>query len=115
LVIIFQNEKARKHLLERGFVYTARTRARASTVLEDWMTDKRGGKKIANVLIEPIVVCALPAHGFPTELLELYVKHSGFDTVDEWVEAIKKFHPNRPVRELWIYKVHIRISKPVVK
>ena len=51
MVVIFQSEKARRFLLENGVVFTFRSKRRKK-LGEDWITDRRGGHKIADALVE---------------------------------------------------------------
>lgn len=83
--MIFSSEKARRHLLEKGFVLTFRTLHPNRKLGKDWITNKRGGKKIADVLVfsEYGMVKPIP------EMLKPYVRFSGFSSVDEWIEEIK--------------------------
>lgn len=106
MVTIFACKPVLKYLLEHGFVITFRDH-----MLKDnngvsigtdckglgWITDKRGGKKIADVKI----LWWNDYHnvGFTVEgnqldwkkILEEYVEDSGFKTVDDWIEVIKRF------------------------
>lgn len=97
MVIIFQSEKARSFLLENGFVYTFRVHRRKRTG-RDWMTDKRGGRKIADVFIEEIGCFR------PTGLLP-YVEYSGFDSYREWQEEIVALNRNVYPNRGWLYKI----------
>ena len=82
MVIIFSSHKARQHLLTTGQVYTVRTKKRKEEPFKpskDWLTDRRGGRKIADVLVE----YWLPIKRESLELLlQRYVKKSGFLTVN---------------------------------
>lgn len=84
-VIIFQNENARKQLLEKGFVYTFRVKMHKTG--KDWATDKRCGKKIADVIING------PMEINSAEDLIAYANASGFAKVSDWVDAIKQKYP----------------------
>lgn len=89
--MIFSSEKARKHLLEKDFVLTFRTLHPTGRRLgKDWATDKRCGKKIADILVFSEYRSFRPS---PSSLA-LYVAYSGFDSVDEWIEEIKRL--NKP-------------------
>jgi len=117
MVIIFTNDKARKHLLEKGYVYTFRRTYTHRKLGRDWMTDKRGGSKLANVHIR-LVAELRPVGGMQAidylkdgrPLLELFLKPlvtgSGFSTASEWADAIKGFN-HRPVTRGWVYQVSL--------
>jgi len=100
MVMIFQSEKPRRFLLENGIVFTFRVHRRLMTG-KDWITDKRGGHKIANVIVE--------AEGaFSPADLGTYVAYSGFDSLEEWHEEVKRvlnWHRLPPVG--WLYKVSL--------
>jgi hypothetical protein len=97
MVIIFMNEKARNQLLNKGVVYTLRHIRHIEGI--DWMTDKRGNKKICDVRITYIndgtfnkIVC----------LLRFYVSQSGFNSVEEWINIFKDMNSYSYV---WLYQV----------
>lgn len=89
MVMIFQSEKARKQLMEKGFVFTFRYIIISDDrkLGKDWITDKRCGKKIADVIVS---LASRPIFPIPMSLIP-YVFASGFDSVEEWVEEIKKY------------------------
>ena len=103
MVIIFQNEKARRHLLEEGFVVTFRKNKRKGVNLNDWMTDKRGGKKIADVKIFEMCGCDV---GF----LKSLVKWSGFRSHEEWKTEIGVLNKEetKDYSIGWLYLVVVR-------
>lgn len=98
--MIFQSEKARDFLLANGIVYTFRVHRRKHTG-KDWMTDKRGGRKIADIFIEEIGELR------PTRLVQ-YVKHSGFHSYAEWITEIVKLNKGVRPNRGWLYKVTLR-------
>jgi len=95
--MIFQSEKARRFLLENGVVFTFRAKRRKK-LGEDWITDRRGGRKIADILVEE-------EGKFKPQDLGLYVKYSGFSTLEEWIEEIKRLNGGRLPAEGRLYKV----------
>jgi len=106
MVIIFQNEKPRRFLLENGVVFTFRLHRR-EPVDRDWMTNKRGGRKIVDVYVEEV--------GYFNSLdLEPYVAYSGFNSVEEWNEEIKRMlkWDKLPPHgwQGWLYEVSLRPS-----
>ena len=118
MVMIFSNEKVREYLLENGLVYTYRKNHRKTPdgirpqIGRDWATDKRGGKKIADIYITPIepVDCKTMKN-----VLRKYARDSGFyigsdfhhESVSRWVRAINSLNPFAP-RDGWIYQVEVR-------
>ena len=98
MVIIFMSEKARNLLLCWGMVFTFRTIKRMK-VGKDWMTDRRRGKKIADVDVEYIKRLE------PSELEGQYLKYSGFETKKEWMEEIKRLHHGKLPVVGFLYKV----------
>ena len=88
MVMIFQSQKAFKFLLEEGEVYTFRARMRKSSRKKDWITDKRGGHKISDVTIELVTrINRLSA-------LSSYVTRSGFESLTDWFNEIKRLNQN---------------------
>jgi len=118
MVIIFSNEKARNQLLNEGFVYTFRKnrrkqfekmlkhRQRQGIAVTDWATDKRLGKKIANVIINEYGPHRLEEPGpYSLDDLAPYTQWSGFNSLEEWKEAILEFSPG--LEKGWLYKVTV--------
>ena len=99
MVMIFANENARTQLLKHGVVVTFRVKKHKEG--KDWATDRRCGKKIANINVAylEIVEGVIP--------LARNVELSGFLHVWDWVEAIKSFHKLNLVRG-YLYKVELR-------
>ena len=100
MVIIFKNHQARTQLLTKGKVYTFRRGKLRKKLGSDWATTMRGGPKIADVIINPIM------HIEPNHLegsLRPLVDYSGFDSVRDWLETICTRHAKLP--EGWIYRV----------
>ena len=88
MVMIFQSPKAIKYLLEEGEVYTFRARMRKTRRKKDWITDKRGGHKISDVTIEFVTrINRLSA-------LSSFVTRSGFESLIDWLNEIKRLNPN---------------------
>ena len=91
MVMLFQSPKALKHLLEEGEVYTFRVHRRKSDKKNDWITDKRGGKKICEVIIEFVTIINSLSG------LSTYVTRSGFENLTDWSNEIKRFNPSNVV------------------
>ena len=98
MVMIFQSKKALEFLLKNGFVYTLRLKRKRTG--RDWITDRRGGKKIADVNIE--FVSVIRANNIND--LEKYVPYSGFKSLDEWLIEAFKLNGSLP---LYLYKVKL--------
>lgn len=97
MVIIFAHPKVRQYLLEHLLVYTMRTHTHKEG--KDWATDKRGGKKIADVVITEIKD--------PSSAMD-YVALSGFSNILEWEEAFLELNPiHKKWDGLHLYKVEI--------
>ena len=114
MVMIFAHEKVRAHLLEKGIVYTFRKDHPKTSdgvrkqIGDDWATDRRTGKKIADIHITPVEYFIDSRNGKRRRyVLVTYVEESGFDTVEEWTQAIKQLNPNQ-LTHGWIYKVTLR-------
>lgn len=95
MVMIFQSEKALKELLDSGIVYTfrlLRSDGQSRKLGKEWFTYKRGGKKLGTV-----IVSTLSKVMYPTPLeLEIYAPYSGLDSVDEWIDEIKRLSKPDP-------------------
>lgn len=83
--MIFAHKTVRDFLLKEGHVFTFRTNDHK--LGDDWITDRRGGKKICDVEIR----LAKDVKTF--EDLLPYVKHCGFKSREEWENAIFLFNP----------------------
>jgi len=82
LVMLFVNEKACSRLLTKGSVVTFRHQHHR--VGRDWFTDKRGGKKIADIDIEQI------GRVYRAQDLAPYLVESGFESLEDWLKAIER-------------------------
>ena len=103
--MIFQSEKARRFLLENGVVFTFRAKRRKK-LGRDWISDRRGGRKIANVLVEE-------EGKFKPQELGLYVEYSGFSTLEEWIEEIRRLNRGKLPAEGWLYKIALLKASPI--
>ncbi len=123
MVISFSDPLARRQLLEKGRVVTFRKTLRKQFLkgskswddaasgldlwIKDWANTGRGTKKIADVKIRLIGMVKI--HKL-REVLSRYVSLSGFETVEEWIEAIRRlnygtlYHGRLP-RIGWLYEV----------
>lgn len=124
MVMLFSHSKVRKFLLENGFVYTFRyinkdtMDGKRKQIGKDWANSGRCTKKIADIIVTPIVF--INVLNMAIELSK-YVRYSGFykryrrvdDAVREWIKAINTLRPKEPTQG-WIYKVTI-ISKTWTK
>ena len=106
MVIIFSSEKARAHLLVKGFVYSARVKKRKQEG-RDWMTDRRTGKKIRDVYTTYIGERTLSN-------LPPFAADSGFEKVLPWWDEIQRLAGGTlsVVTTLHLYKVQLRIDVP---
>lgn len=82
--MIFSSKKALDHLMKYGRVVTFRIRERKEGY--DWITDRRGGRKIADVKVKLIDVIEEPSNR-ATVFLK-YLRDSGFNSVGEWWDEI---------------------------
>lgn len=94
MVIIFGEGKPRRQLLEVGAVTTFRTgerkRTRRDRAQETWATDNRGGSKLTDVHVAHLTsATAAP------QALQPWVHLSGFESVEEWLDAIEAVHGDR--------------------
>ena len=112
MVIYFKSRKALKHLLIHGFVYTLRSSYRKRYCR--WIEDKqyykcvvesvktsRYSKSVAKAVVYMIGLVNINNR----DELEKYVNHSGFSSVDEWINEYKRLNGNHPIAVL--YKVKL--------
>ncbi len=118
MVMIFANPKVRNYLLENGVVYSYRKHHKKTLdgvrpqTGKDWATDRRKGRKIADINITSIEPVDALNMG---RVLTRYARQSGFykghgrvdDAVSEWAKAINELNPNNSTAG-WIYKVETR-------
>ena len=109
--LIFKNEDSLNFLMESGHVFTIRTKKRCGYV---WITDKRGGKKLADGFIAYVgEVCRLMPDNdwwvvdgaFAIDKLEKFVYHSGFVSVEEWLNAKKELHSGKLPDKMYLHYV----------
>ena len=115
MVMIFSHPLVREFLVDHGVVYTYRKHHKKTAdgvrpqVGKDWATDRRTGKKIADIYITVMESIDSLNMG---RVLTKYARESGFyrgfgrvdDAVDEWARAINLLNPDGPTQG-WIYKV----------
>ena len=94
MVLIFKSKKALDFLLKHGEVITFRLHERKAG--KDWITDRRGGKKIADVEVVLLEETKTP-HDF--NKFQQYVDKSGFDSIEEWLSEIIKLNPACKLRD----------------
>ena len=95
--MLFMEPKVLRQLLKNGAVVTFRVDEHK--LGKDWISDKRGGKKLADVIVSKIVLDKnLPSATIYD--LHPFVKLSGFQTTTEWIEAIKRRNPKSKPEEL---------------
>ncbi len=82
--ILFNVEKARKLILEHGFVYTLRPRRRKREGTDMLSYSGLGKKGMVDV---KYVGSFGDGEQFCEELLELCVPYSGFETLEDWLAA----------------------------
>ena len=109
MVISFSSEKPRARLLAGEKVFTARRHRRKQFIdqpwgrgLRDWANEGRTKPKIADVFIWEYG--EVMAHD-----LKLWVPWSGFESMEEWVEEIKRLNRWTFVgrwEKFWVYLVH---------
>ncbi len=115
MVLIFKSQKALNFLLENGEVYTLRPKIRKEG--RDWITNKRGGRKIADAEVKLIGVCATTNRRLVVEIdtgsiksLEDYVEKSGFSSVEEWFAEGNKIYKGKIPNRLYLYYVKLTNS-----
>jgi hypothetical protein len=95
--IVFADYRARSHLLVVGHVYTCRPER---TTGETWARWSRTGEAKLDVVVERVE----DLQGEPAPLSD-YAHASGFDSADEWADAIVDYHGDLSG---YIYRVDLR-------
>ena len=95
MVMIFSSEKPREFLFKNRYVLTWRkvTLNFERKLGKEWITNKRCGKKIADVIVSIVTKCGIPPSEF---FLKDYVFASGFQTATEWRDEILKLNKPDP-------------------
>ena len=108
MVISFSSEKARNHLLDKGYVYTFRLNNR--TMLgKDWANTGRGTKKFTDVTVIEIGSKSV-------DELWPWAKESGFVSMKGWVNEMTVLNWRLGGTKItyethgWLYKVTLRNS-----
>jgi len=119
-VICFRSEKALKYLLNAGEVYTLRPKLRKVGLA--WVRHKR--KKVADVLVEYVgeVVQTLPDDewficegAYAKAKLKDFVDKSGFESVEEWLEEVRRLNGGKLPEKLYLYKVSLLDAKTKIE
>lgn len=95
MVISFTLENVRNHLLEKGVVYTLRSKDRKTG--KDWANSGRGTKKIADVVITEL----------PMQYLGPFVEHSGFERPALWARAYCDLNHDPYMHKAHLFKVEL--------
>ena len=113
-VMYFKSKKALNFLLENGHIYTIRwAKIKADVV---WITSKRGGKKIADAVVAYIgeVVQVVPDNEWYVAdkasaigKLDEFVNESGFNSVEDWLEEVKKLNGGKLPEKMYLYYVKL--------
>lgn len=100
-VMIFQSQKALAFLLKRGIVVTFRKDRRKNTG-KSWINDGRGRPKIADATVTEM-------NWQPTNPLDLAgnVSYSGFSSLREWLDEIRRLNNGTLPKEGWLYFVEL--------
>lgn len=88
--IIFADRTARAQLLHHGEVVTFRKRDR--TTGDTWWRKSRTGNKKGDVFVEAIASEVAPV----PDSLAPYREKSGFETVEDWIDAIGSVNSETP-------------------
>jgi len=115
MVIYFKSEKALRHLLKNGIVYTLREQRRKRNG-KDWITTQKGGSKIADVIIKEVAFVNMVNDSPYNDVkvitwdeLNSYVRNSGFSSLSEWIAEYWTLHKKRGriPTFAWLYEVKL--------
>lgn len=118
MVIYFKSMKALNHLLKHGIVYTLRHRFRKRIckwndfrrVFEcpvELVKTSRKSKPIAKAVVYFVSMVNI---NYKKDL-EKYVEHSGFESVDEWINEYVRLNGNHLIAVLYKVKLVERVDK----
>ena len=111
-VIYFKSKKALDYLLKNGEVYTIRPRKRSEGLA--YVKTSKKGRKLAEVEVKYVgeVVLTAPddewyvADGaYAKGKLEEFVDKSGFNSVEEWLEEVRKLNGGKLPDRMFLYHV----------
>lgn len=101
-MLIIKDERILKFLMKRGFVFLFSTRELKEG--KGWVRASPTGKKIADVRIRLLTKIK------PERIkLSSFLRGSGFNTLDEWIDSLKK--ENKDLREGYLYLVSRFLEK----
>jgi len=104
---IFSSEKARRFLMENGYVYTVRKHLKKKLGVKDYFTDHYGGKSLGScygILIRKIHDPTAEKYVLRA-VLAAFVDKSGFSSVEEWLDEIKRLNHGKIPSTLYLYYV----------
>ena len=104
VVMIFSSKKALEQLRTAGEVVTFRLKKR-KVIGDDWVTYKRGGKKLYDVFVD------IQEENITPDDLGDYLENSGFKSLKEWINEIKQLHNCNGQTKGFLYYVCLRHKK----
>ena len=104
MVMIFSSREVLEQLRTMGEVVTFRLKER-KILGDDWVTDKRGGKKLYDVFVDIEEENIIPAD------LGDYIENSGFKSLKEWINEIKRLHKCNEQTKGFLYYVCLQRKK----
>lgn len=106
--MIFSHPKVRRQL-DKGEVFTFRTKRRKVEYGEDWATNKRGGHKIGSIYVsyfdEWTTDDGSTSLAEGARNIKNFVERSGFDSLEEWLEVIKELNGGKLPTKGYLYHV----------
>ena len=102
--MIFSSKKALEQLRTMGEVVTFRLKER-KILGDDWVTNRRGGKKLYDVFVDVEEEGIIPAD------LGDYIENSGFKSLKEWINEIKRLHKCNEQTKGFLYYVCLQHKK----
>ena len=103
MVIWFNSEKARRQLIDMDEVITCRKRRKTFGITSAIYKRKDGDiETIAKVNVQ-LLIDSIDVHRQHYRPFSEYVELSGFESVEEWKEEIKKLNKNRWMPEYLIF------------
>ena len=103
MVIWFNSKKAREQLINKGVVITCRKRRKSFGTTKAVFTNDEGKReKIGYVDVQYLIETWDEQREHTTHFLA-YLEHSGFDTVEDWKEEVRRLNNNRWMPDYLIF------------
>ncbi|MBA7490156.1 hypothetical protein ES702_00691 [subsurface metagenome] len=95
MVIWFNSEKARKHLISKGVVVTCRKQRKHFGTHKAVFTNEKGERELINHVDIEYLNESWDEQREHDKVFYEYIHLSGFNTVEEWKDEVRRLNSNR--------------------